>query len=341
MRRNALRALVVVCLVAGAAICGPSSNAAVSATSVDGGVDAQDLAEALAGSGASVSNVSFIGDPNAGGTFTSDAATIGIDSGVVLGTGNVTNVSGPNSTDFTSRANGRVGDGDINALTGPQSGDAASLRFDFVPTGDGVSFNFVFSSEEYSEFVGSEFNDTVALFINGENCALVADDPISVNTINLNNNALLYRDNEFDEDSSSPIDTEMDGLTTVLTCQAQVLPGQTNKFKLVIADVSNNAIPPLPPPPDPENPPPPPPPDLNRDSNVFVAPGAWTGGPGQPPTCVEDGLQLLDGTGVASGIVHDQLEPVIGQILPELQAAVHDVNCGVVVPLEDAIDGAG
>ncbi len=329
MRRTAaLRSFVLVSVVAAGVLFGPRATAAVSAQNLEGSLEAQDLAELLAGSGAAISNVTFIGDEAAAGTFSSDTATIGLASGVVLGSGDVENAAGPNSSDFTSRANGRIGDGDIDDLTGAESRDAASLKFDFVPQGDGVSFKFVFSSEEYSEFVGSEYDDAVGIFINGDNCALSPSGRVSVNTINSSSNPSLYRDNEFNEDSTSPIDTEMDGLTTVLTCQVSVTPGQVNHFKLVIADVSDSEI-------DGEFL------DMNRDSNVFVAPGEWTGGPAQPPTCVEDGLQLLDGTGIVSGVVHDQLEPVLLQLLPELQAAAHDVNCGAVVPLEDAIDGAG
>ncbi len=73
------------------------------------------------------------------------------------------------------------------------------------------------------------FNDVFGFFVNGTNCAEVPDTdiPVSIDTINGGNpfgseNAShpgLYRNNEMDDGSGS-IDTEMDGLTVVLTCTA-------------------------------------------------------------------------------------------------------------------------
>ncbi|MGH2830012.1 MAG: hypothetical protein ACRDJM_05970, partial [Actinomycetota bacterium] len=59
--------------------------------------------------------------------------------------------------------------------------------------------------------------------------------------------------------------------------------------------------------------------------------------------CGEDGLQLLDGSpaeGVVSRIVHDTGEPAVDSVDPGLglKALVHQVNCDVVVPIEDLID---
>jgi hypothetical protein len=54
--------------------------------------------------------------------------------------------------------------------------------------------------------------------------------------------------------------------------------------------------------------------------------------------CIEDGLTLLAGTGVASGIVHSAVEPLILGVSADLATSVHDLNCSTVVPLEDQID---
>ncbi len=62
------------------------------------------------------------------------------------------------------------------------------------------------------------------------------------------------------------------------------------------------------------------------------------------PVCAEDGLAALDGLGIgtASGLVHQQVEPLIndllGSYIPQLEPLVHDINCQVVVPLEDLLD---
>ena len=52
-------------------------------------------------------------------------------------------------------------------------------------------FNYVFGSDEYLEFAGSSFNDIFAMFLNGEDLAIVpktTDTPVSINTVNQYNN---------------------------------------------------------------------------------------------------------------------------------------------------------
>jgi Ca2+-binding RTX toxin-like protein len=71
-------------------------------------------------------------------------------------------------------------------------------------------------------------------------------DPVSVNTINNGNPAEippvphhpeLYRDNV--RPTPGTIDSQMDGMTTVLTCHATVNAGVNNHIKLAIADTSD------------------------------------------------------------------------------------------------------
>jgi len=129
------------------------------------------------------------------------------------------------------------------ALAGFPSYDAAVLEFDFVPTANQVVFQYAFASDEYPEWVNTDFNDVFAFYVNGTNHAVVrqvAGDPaslfvpVAVNNIN-NGNALypdyvparpdLFRPNYFDPNGPSPIDLEQDGITNVLTFQAPVNPG--------------------------------------------------------------------------------------------------------------------
>ena len=97
---------------------------------------------------------------------------------------------------------------------GASTFDAAVLEFDFVPTTSQVQFNYVFSSEEYNEFVNLGFNDVFGFFVNGTNCALVGEPPVpvSIDTINGGSNASLYIDN-----TGGQLETEMDGLMVALT----------------------------------------------------------------------------------------------------------------------------
>src|SRR5438034_574462 len=74
--------------------------------------------------------------------------------------------------------------------------------------------------------------------------------PVSINTLTGGNpcgdpttwsHPALYRNNDL-SDGGGSIDTEMDGLTTVLTCTASVNANLTNHAKLAIADTSDYVL---------------------------------------------------------------------------------------------------
>jgi hypothetical protein len=61
--------------------------------------------------------------------------------------------------------------------------DASILEFEFTTATGDLFFDFVFSSEEYNEFL--EYNDPFALFIDDVNYALAPDGQIvSVSSVN-------------------------------------------------------------------------------------------------------------------------------------------------------------
>lgn len=238
----------------------PASAAGLAVQDLDHGTTANQLAQLLAGSGVTISNVTYTGAPKAAGTFNGGSGIIGFSSGVVLGTGSVQTtgadscskgVEGPNQCDSNTTANGTAGDASLDLLAGVSTLDAAVLEFDFVPVAAHISFSYIFSSDEYPEFANSPFNDTFAFFVNGSNCALVpgTNQPVSVNTINGGNplgtdpqHPELYVDNHVNDAGPSALDTEMDGLTTVLTCESDVTAGATNHMKLAIADGSDSSL---------------------------------------------------------------------------------------------------
>ncbi|MGI6776860.1 MAG: choice-of-anchor L domain-containing protein [Acetivibrionales bacterium] len=57
----------------------------------------EDLVEQLLGAGVSVSNVSYTGADIAAGTFSNGSGIIGFEEGIILSSGDVNNVIGPNS----------------------------------------------------------------------------------------------------------------------------------------------------------------------------------------------------------------------------------------------------
>jgi hypothetical protein len=227
----------------------------------------QQLAQMLAGSGVLISNVTFTGANVAGGTFTGGLADgLGLDSGVILSSGNIANAVGPNTNDGITTSNGTPGDATLNAIVGAghTTFDAAVLEFDFVPATSNVSFRYVFASEEYNEFVGA-FNDVFAFVIDGQNVALIpaTSTPVAINTVNLTTNSSFYRNNDpSDLGIPTPFGTQFDGFTVVLTASATLTPGVTHHIKLVIADTDDGIL----------------------DSAVFLQAGSFVGQPTATPT---------------------------------------------------------
>jgi hypothetical protein len=149
-----------------------------------GPLTAQDLVYTLVGQGITVSNVKLTGVEVAAGVFQGGAGIIGSDKGIILGTGNIVNVVGPNTKNNIGVNNEAAGDAQLDALAGYPTHDAAVLEFDFLANTNKIQFRYVFASDEYNEYVGSKYNDVFAFYINGVNCAMIGSDPVSVNTVN-------------------------------------------------------------------------------------------------------------------------------------------------------------
>ena len=220
---------------ADAARVAPKTTAKISPKfAVSPGGSAAALAQALVGPGVTVTNAQFRGDVAASGTFTGAAVDIALAGGVILSTGRVADAVGPNQSDGWSFDFSRPGDGDLSLIVGAETFDAAVLEFDVVPVANTMSIRFVFASEEYPEFVDSDFNDVLAIYVNGVNCANYNGRPVAINSINENVNASLFVANY-----GTVHNTEFDGFTVPLDCVAAVTPGVLNHVKIAIADTSD------------------------------------------------------------------------------------------------------
>jgi hypothetical protein len=219
-----------------------------------GGVTPAGLVQALVGTGVSTSNIQFNGAPVAAGTFSGGTGIVGFAQGVVLSSGNIGSVVGPaNLAPDTSTDNLMPGDVDLDALVTGLTQDACVLEFDFeCPTTSVVSFQFVFMSEEYDEYVNTQYNDVFAFLLNGQNIALVPGTqppiPVAINNVNCDNpynppagaNCALYVTNACDSlggtyPCTGPLATEMDGKTVVFSASGTLRTGP-NHIKLAIAD---------------------------------------------------------------------------------------------------------
>ncbi len=157
----------------------------------------------------------------------------------VLSTGNMAEALG-DPAKFASTDLGRDGDDELTAFAGHPTFDAASYQVRLKPTGSTLHIRYVFASEEYPEYVGSTYNDVMAVRVNGKNCATVpgSTQAVSVNTINANENSQWYVDNA---DGAAGYATSMDGLTKPLTCSVPVTKGQEVTVQIAVADTSDRS----------------------------------------------------------------------------------------------------
>ncbi|MEP2781864.1 MAG: choice-of-anchor L domain-containing protein [Pseudoruegeria sp.] len=209
---------------------------------IDTSASAMDMASSMFGSGITIVSADYTGANSASGVFSDGDNTAPnltpSDTGVILSTGNasdVTNSSGDaNTSSGTSTNLGEAGDSDLTQIAGATTYDAAIFEATFVPDGEILTMQVVFSSEEYLEYVNSGFNDAVGIFVNGQQAELtVGDGDITINNINTTSNSNLYIDNPANAET---INTEMDGLTVTLTLKAPVNAGEENTIKIAIAD---------------------------------------------------------------------------------------------------------
>lgn len=213
--------------------------------------DGSQLVNTILGEGITVepSDITYNGASGSSGTFTDGLSEIGMDSGIILTTGNASDAAGPNDSDDTTEINNLAGDPDLNSLV-PQAStnDATVLEFDFTTEGGDLFFNYAFASEEYNEYVNSSFNDVFGFFLDGENIALIpgTTTPVAINNVNGGNplgtdasNPELYNNNA--RSDGSPFNIEYDGFTDVFTASDNVGPGE-HTIKLAIADVGDNTL---------------------------------------------------------------------------------------------------
>lgn len=205
----------------------------------------------LAGPGVTVSGIVRNCGDSASGFFNSLDANVGIDSGIVLTSGTLANVPGPNASGSSSWANGFDGDADLDELIpGYITYDACTIEFDMTVMADTVRISYVFGSEEYLEFVGSSFNDVFAFWVSGPgigdtvNIATITgtDIPVAINNVNSDSYSDYYIENGDGFSEPYSIDSfyvQYDGLTTVLTGEIAVTAGETYHMKIAVADAGD------------------------------------------------------------------------------------------------------
>jgi hypothetical protein len=259
-----LNKLVTLVLGSGVALATVGATSAKAVLIVNPTTDATLLSNTILGSGVTASTFAYTGAATASGTFTGgSSAGIGIDSGIILTSGNANLAPGPNNNASAGSSNGAAG----NSILGGGTSNASTLKFDFTSSSSDLFFNFVFASEEYNEYVNTQFNDAFGFFVDGVNIALIpgTSTPIKINNVNLGSNSAYYVDN-----SPGSADIQYDGFTTVLTASALGLSAGTHTIEIAIADVG----------------------DSNYDSAVFLQAGTFSSTP-TPTTQVPEPFTII------------------------------------------------
>ncbi len=264
---------------------------------VDNTITVQQLVEnVLLGGGVTVSNITFNGQPASQtniqiGSFSGTGSNVGLPQGVTLSSGDIAVALGPNASSGNTLPGGGIGgsgDDDLDQASNSSTFDRAVLEFDFVPAGDSLTFNYVFGSEEYLEFVNAGYNDVFGFFLSGPgisgpysnnaiNIALVpgTGQPVSIDNVNDISNPAFYVDNG--DGFTAPFDgddqyIQFDGFTVPLIARALVQCGQPYHIKIAIADAGDPIL----------------------DSSVFLEGGSFSS-----PNAIE--LQLISAS--ADGIL--------------------------------------
>ena len=196
----------------------------------------------------------FSGAENSFGYFSSGSSGFPFADGIILSSGMVTSAIGPNNSVQSEGFTNWLGDNDLETALGVSGTvNATVLEFKFVPLTSKISFDYIFSSEQYLSNPSSNqcgFTDGFAFLLKEDivgatyqNLAVVPNTniPVSVNTVR--GSGTICPDinpQYFDAFNGINHPTNFNGQTVTLKAQATVIPGKTYQIKLVIADQGNN-----------------------------------------------------------------------------------------------------
>jgi len=211
----------------------------------------QQLAQLISGQGVKILNPVVHCGVNGYGKYNATSSNLNISEGLLLTSGTIYNAVGPNNvgnkTTFFGAQNTPSTYTLLNNYTGKTTWEYCEFEFDIIPQGDTIKFDFVFASEEYEEWVGSQYNDVFGFFISGpgitgdpgvgiyHNIALLPSSTtaVTINNVNQNINTTYYHNN------NNGASVQYDGFTRGLKAISKVTPCNTYHLKLVVADVSD------------------------------------------------------------------------------------------------------
>jgi gliding motility-associated-like protein len=227
---------------------------------IDDNQTAQELIEnvLINSSCANVSNITVSGwaftNGNSYGYFNRGTSTFPFQDGVIIATGRALSAIGPNSSLLSEGPTNWPGDIDLQqAINETNTINATVIEFDFLPFANKVSFDYIFSSEQYLSNPNSNqcsYSDGFAFLLKEvgsqdqyTNLAVVPGTaiPVKVPTVR-GTGTICPPANEAYFDAFNGIEhpTNYNGQTKILKAESLVTPGVLYHIKLVIADQGNN-----------------------------------------------------------------------------------------------------
>ena len=231
---------------------------------VNNPIDDQTIINAVTTPATQVTITSIVCDDTAYGSFSYPTASndLQMGKGIILSSGIVDDIAAPGQF-FASNLLFTPGDADLDFLSAQQGGqesyDACVVEMDVFVATDQLSFEYVFGSEEYPEFVFSPggYNDIFAFLVSGpgivgtpglggqKNIAVLpgGNNPVEINSVNNQINWEYYRNNaEGQQLVYDGLTSDYLGIKKTLTARTSVTPCNTYHLKLAIADRGDNAF---------------------------------------------------------------------------------------------------
>ena len=212
-------------------------------------------------------NITFSGDPKAFGYFSNtDFLKLEQHDGILLTSGIAGNAVQPNkcntSGNVSTNNDGLTTDQDLVLLASGQTvSDVSVFEFDYRPSNDTFSLNYVFASEEYHDMINRGSHDVFGIFLSGpgingafsnnaENIATITAEnlPVNAGTINFGPGGLTcegtppgcnnceFLVNNSEKPDSAFFALAYDGYTVPMNATVMVQPGEWYHVKIAMAD---------------------------------------------------------------------------------------------------------
>ncbi len=209
--------------------------------------DEDDLVELFIGTCIQYQNPNFSGNAAQIGYFSS-GGTFGMTEGIIMSTGDVDNAEGPNDlTEAATLFGVDSVDSDMESISGGDVEDCVEFSFEFQPVSTSMSFDFLFASEEFPEYVNATFNDVFGFFLSGPGITGPYSNA-SENIATFPNGTEITIDNVFGTaqyvDNSGGSFVQYDGYTTVITASYDNLQPCNGFYtlRLKLCDVGDDDV---------------------------------------------------------------------------------------------------